>query len=60
MKAKFGNILHLKIFTTDSAEALQYQFRSSTNVLFEKAYVPIDVATDTDKMDAYLSSRLGI
>lgn len=60
MKTKFGKILNLKIFTTDSEEALRYQFRSSTNVLFEEEYVPIDVATDTDKMDAYLSSRLGI
>lgn len=58
MKAKFGDRLDLKIYTTDSAEALPYQFRSSTNVLFEKEYVPIDIATDIHKMDAFLSSKL--
>lgn len=58
MKAKFGDKLDLKIHTTDSAEALPYNFRSSTNVLFEKEYVPIDIAIDIHKMDIYLSSKL--
>ena len=58
MKEKFGNQLELKIYTTDSAEALPYQFRSSTNVLFEKEHVPIDIATDIHKMENFLSSKL--
>jgi len=58
MKTKFGDKLNLKIYTTDSMEALPYQFRSSTNVLFEKELVPLDIALDTHKMDAYLTSKL--
>lgn len=58
MKEKYGERLELKIYTTDSKEAEPYQFRSSTNVLFEKEYVPIDIATDKSKMDAFLSSKL--
>jgi hypothetical protein len=58
MKAKYDGRLDVKIFTIDSKEALAYQFRSSTHVLFEKESVPIDIATDKDKMDAFLSSKL--
>ncbi|HPL68444.1 MAG TPA: hypothetical protein PLG94_18050 [Smithellaceae bacterium] len=58
MKEIFFEKLHLKIHTTDSPEALPYNFRSSTNVLLEKEFVPVDIATDADKMSLYLSSRL--
>jgi len=58
MKVKFGNKVDVKIYTTDSAEALPYNFRSSTNVIFENEYVSVDIATDTYKMHAFLSSRL--
>ena len=58
MKKKYGNRLELKIYTTDSKEAEPYNFRSSTNVLFDKEYVPVDIATDKNKMDAFLSSKL--
>jgi hypothetical protein len=58
MKAKYGERLDLKIYKTDSAETLPYQFRSSTNVLFEKEHVPIDIATDIHKMNAFFSSKL--
>jgi hypothetical protein len=58
MKKKFGERLTVKIYTTDSKEAEPYHFRSSTNVLFEKVRVPVDVATDKKKMDSFLSSRL--
>jgi hypothetical protein len=58
MKEKYGDKLELRIYTTDSKEALPYNFRSSTNVLFEKEYIPVDIATDTTKMDAFLSSKL--
>jgi len=58
MKKKFGDRLELQIHTTDSKEAEPYHFRSSTNVLFEKEFVPVDIATDRDKMDAFLSSKL--
>lgn len=55
---KFGERLDVKIYTMDSKEAEPYQFRSSTNVLFEKVLVPIDIATDRNKMDSFLSSKL--
>ena len=58
MKEKYGDRLELRIYTTDSMEAMPYKFRSATNVLFEKAAVPIDIATDNNKMDVFLSSKL--
>ncbi len=58
MKEKYSNLLELKIYTTDSKEAAAYDFRSATNVLFEKEMVPVDIATDRNKMDAFLASRL--
>ena len=58
MKRKYGERLELKIYTTDSKEAEPFYFRSSTNVLFEKELVSVDIATDRDKMDAFLSSKL--
>jgi uncharacterized protein YdaT len=58
MKEKYGDKLDLRIYTTDSKEALPYNFKSSTNVLFEKEYVPVDIATDKGKMDVFLSSKL--
>jgi hypothetical protein len=58
MKEKYGERLELKIYTTDSKEAEGYDFRSSTNVLFEKEIVPLDIATDKNKMDSFLSSKI--
>jgi hypothetical protein len=58
MKKKYGNKLEVKINTTDSAEAMLYNFKSSTNVLFQKEFVPIEIATDSKKMDAFLAQRL--
>jgi len=58
MKEKYGEKLDIKIYTIDSKEAEPYHFRSSTNVLFYKELVPLDVATDKDKMNKYLLSKL--
>jgi len=58
MKKKYGDIIDLKIYTTDSKEAEPYHFKSSTNVLFEKKMVPVNIATDSKKMDEFLSSKL--
>ena len=58
MKKKYGKKLELKIYTTDSEEARPYNFKSSTNVLFQKEPIPIDIATDRKKMDAFLSQKL--
>ncbi len=58
MKEKYADRLDLRIYTIDSKEAEPYQFKSSTNVIFEKEYVPVDIATDRSKMDAFLFSKL--
>ncbi|MGD0274755.1 MAG: HSGNP motif-containing (seleno)protein [Syntrophales bacterium] len=58
MKEKYGERLELRIYTTNSKEAEAYNFRSSTNVLFEKEIVPIDIATDSNKMNSFLSSKI--
>ena len=58
MKKKYGKKLELKIYTTDSEEAKPFDFKSSTNVLFQRQPVPIDIATDSQKMDVFLSGKL--
>ena len=58
MKKKYGEKLELRIYTTDSEEAKPFDFKSSTNVLFQRQPVPIDIATDSQKMDIFLSGKL--
>lgn len=58
MEEKYDASLELNIYTTDSEEAKEYNFKSSTNVLFEKELLPIDIATERQKMDAFLSRKL--
>jgi len=58
MKKKYRKKLDLKIHTTDSEEAKPHKFKSSTNVLFQKEPVPIEIAADRKKMDAFLSQKL--
>ena len=58
MKKKYGKKLKLKIYTTDSDEAKPYNFKSSTNVLFQKEAVPIDIASDSKEMETFLSQKL--
>ena len=57
MKDNYGDRLELKMFTIDSEEAKGYHFKGSTNVLLDGERIPIDIATDVDKMDAFLSER---
>jgi hypothetical protein len=58
MEEKYGEKLKLNIYTTDSEEAKKYQFKSSTNVIYENKLVPIDIATDRDKMDIFLAGKI--
>jgi len=58
MQEKYRARLDVKIYTIDSKEAEPYHFRSSTHVIFENEYVPLDVALDRKKMDAFLSANL--
>jgi hypothetical protein len=58
MKKNCGEKLDLKIYALDSEEAKPCKFKSSTNVFFKKESVPIDIATDSKQMAAFLSERL--
>ncbi len=58
MQKQFGNSLNVQIHTTDSEAAQGYTFKSSTNVLFDNEWLPLDVATDKDKMQQLLSEKL--
>jgi hypothetical protein len=58
IKKEFGKNLELKIYTTDSEEAKPYNFGTSTNVLFQKELIPIDIATDPEKMKVFLFPKV--
>jgi len=57
MKKLFGEKIKLSIYTTDSEEARKYDFRSSTNVLFDEELIPIDVSADRSRMKDFLSGK---
>ena len=58
MKKKFDGALNVHIHTIDSEAAKGYTFKSSTNVLLSDEWVPLDVATDREKMESFLSDKL--
>ncbi len=60
MKEKFDGKLDVKIYTLNSEEAQPYalEFKGSTNVLFNKEWVPLGVATDKSQMETFLSENL--
>ncbi len=58
MKEKYGDDLEVEIFRTDSPEALPYDFRSSTNMLFNGELIALDIAVDKAKMDDFLSKNM--
>ena len=58
MQNKFGDSLNVQIHTIDSEAAKEYTFKSSTNVLFADEWIPLDVATDREKMESFLSDKL--
>jgi len=58
MKNMFGEKINLSIYTTDSEEARKYDFRSSTNVLFDGALIPLLTVLDKSKMKSFLSEKL--
>lgn len=58
MKEKFGEKLEVKLFTLDSEEGRKHTFSSSTNVLFQDEWVPLDMATDSGKMATFLSEKI--
>ncbi len=58
MKDKYGADLEIKIFTTDSEEAKHHNFKSSTNVLLNGELLPLDVATDRNKLARFLAKNM--
>lgn len=58
MKQLFGGKIDLSIYTTDSEEARKYDFRSSTNVLFEGELLSPDLSLDRGRMQDFLSEKL--
>jgi hypothetical protein len=58
MREKFGHKLNVQIHTIDSEAAKGYTFKSSTNVLFDNEWLPLDMATDKTKMEQFLNRKL--
>jgi len=58
MKNMFGEKINLSIHTTNSEEARKYDFRSSTNVLFEGELIPLETVLDKSRMKGFLSEKL--
>ena len=48
----------MAIHLVDSEEAAEYELRGSTTVFINDEWVPLDVATNADKMEAYLANML--
>lgn len=55
---KFDERLNVQIHTIDSEAAKGYTFKSSTNVLLDNEWLPLDVATDKAKMEQFLTRQL--
>lgn len=58
MQAIFKDKLELHIHKTDSAEAIPYNLRSSTNVFINDELVPLDVATSETEMEKYIAALM--
>lgn len=58
MEEMFGEKISLNIYGIDSEEARKYDFKSSTNVLFDGQLIPLDTALNKNKMKDFLSEKL--
>jgi hypothetical protein len=56
MKGIFKDQLELHIHKADSAEAIPYNLRSSTNVFINDELVPLDVAISDTEMERYIAA----
>lgn len=54
MKDKYGKSLEVKILTTDPEEAKA----RATNVLLNGEFIALDVATDKEKLETFLSENI--
>jgi len=60
MQERFKEQLDLHVHTTDSPEATAYNLKGSTNIFVNQQWVPLDVATSTEKMAAYLDNIISV
>ena len=58
MKAHFGEAIDLAIHLIDAPEAANYVLRGATSVFLNDAWVPLDVATSSGRMQEYLDQAL--
>jgi hypothetical protein len=58
MKERFGEQIDLEIHLVDSEEAAKYELRGATTVYINNEWVSLDVATNADKMEAYLADLM--
>lgn len=58
MKAYFGEAIDVAIHLIDSPEAASYVLRGATSVFLNNAWVPLDVATTTGRMQAYIEQEM--
>lgn len=58
MQEQFGGQLALRTHLASDPEAAAYTLKGSTNVFVNGAWVELDVATDRERMAAYLNNIL--
>ncbi len=58
MKTHFGEAINVAIHLIDSPEAANYVLRAATTVFLNDAWVPLDIATSTGRMQEYLEQAL--
>ena len=56
MQEQFGPKLDLEIHTVNAPAAANYSLKGSTNVFVNEEWVALDIATDKEKMQEYLSN----
>lgn len=59
MKEKYGDKIDLKIYLSHSEEAQKYKLKSAASALVDEELIPLDVATDKDRMNNFLSEKMG-
>lgn len=58
MQEQFGDRMVLRTYLASAPEAVAYSLKGSTNVFVNGEWVALDVATDREKMAAYLAGVL--
>ncbi len=54
----FGDKLNLSILGIDSPEALEYNFRSATNVLVDHELISLDLALNKEELKSVISEKM--